>query len=317
MNPAILLSVGAGVLSALPMMLALTTAGGIMFILVSPLPLFLAGLSFGTQAAVIAGATASVTLGLAGGALAATAMVVVLAGPAMLLVRQALLHRPATAADGTRYQEWYPAGLLLTALTLIGVTWLVVGSGLKLGVEGGIEASLRSDIAQSLEMLIPQASPGERARAAAAITPLAMGAGLLSWLLLLGLNGILAQGLLVRYGRNLRPSPKLSEIELPNWLAPVLAATLLAAFLIEGDLGYLAQNLAVVLVLPYFFLGLSVVHALTMGMNARTVILTIFYIALVVLSIWPSVIVIALGLIEQWAGLRRRVSRADPDSEED
>lgn len=317
MRTAILLSIGAGLMSALPLVVALTTVGGMMFILISPLPLFLAGLALGTQGAVIAGATATVTLGLQGGALAAIAMAVIMAGPIALLVRQALLNREDVAPDGTTRREWYPPGLLLASLAMIGVVWLVAGAGLKMGDDGGIEASLHRDVSQSLELLVPQATPEERKQAADIMTPLALGVGLLSWLLLLALNGILAQGLLVRFSRNLRPSPRLSQIEVPNWLAPVIAATLAVALLSDGNFGYVAQNLALLLVLPYFFLGLSVVHALTQGMQARTVVLTIFYIALIVLSIWPSMIVVALGLIEQWAGIRRRVSQANPDSEED
>ena len=317
MRSALLLSVGAGLMSALPLAVAMTTVGGMMFILISPLPLFLAGLALGTQGAIIAGATASLTLGLQGGVLAALGMVLIMAAPVAILVRQALLNRQDTAPDGTARLEWYPPGLLLGVLVMIGVVWLLAAAGLKMGSDGGIAAGLQRDVTQSLEMLVPQATPEERSQAAAVMTPLALGVGLLSWMLLLALNGILAQGLLVRYGRNIRPSPRLIDLDVPNWLAPVLAITLGVAFLIEGDLGYVAQNLALILVLPYFFLGLSVVHALTLGMQARTVVLTIFYIALVVLSIWPSMIVIALGLIEQWAGIRRRVAPAGPDSEED
>ena len=49
MRPAILLSVGAGLMSALPLVVAMTTVGGRMFVLISPLPLFLAGLALGTK----------------------------------------------------------------------------------------------------------------------------------------------------------------------------------------------------------------------------------------------------------------------------
>ena len=60
--------------------------------------------------------------------------------------------------------------------------------------------------------------------------------------------------------------------------------SLVLRFLGESVLfSYVSLSLALILVLPYFFLGLSVVHALTLGMQARTVVLTIFYIALVVL----------------------------------
>ena len=79
-------------------------------------------------------------------------------------------------------------------------------------------------------------------------------------------------------------------------------------------LAYLALNAAIVLLVPFFFAGLAVVHAFAGGRQARTLLLMVFYFFLLV-SGWPIAMVVGLGVIEQWAGLRRRFSRTGPDQE--
>ena len=82
----------------------------------------------------------------------------------------------------------------------------------------------------------------------------------------------------------------------------------------DGQLAYLALNVVIVLLVPFFFAGLAVVHAFASGRQARTLLLVVFYFFLLV-SGWPIALVIGLGVIEQWAGLRRRFARTGPDQE--
>ena len=85
-----------------------------------PLPLFLAGLTHGLPAVVIAGAVGTLISAL-NGLLSGGIYLVTFAAPAVLVVRQALLARPATEASANAEVhgdlEWYPAGRL--------VVWLV------------------------------------------------------------------------------------------------------------------------------------------------------------------------------------------------
>jgi len=54
------------------------------------------------------------------------------------------------------------------------------------------------------------------------------------WALTLLLNAVLAQGLLAKGGRNLRPTPRLRELRLPDWLSMALVATALMARIARG-----------------------------------------------------------------------------------
>jgi len=136
-----------------------------------------------------------------------------------------------------------------------------------------------------------------------------------SWLTMAIVNAALAQGVLMRFGHNLRPAMRVAQVELPHWMPILLAsAGLLALVGGNSQLSYLALNVVVVLLVPFFFAGLAVIHAFAGGRQARTLLLVVFYFFLLV-SGWPIALVIGLGVIEQWAGLRRRFARTGPDQE--
>ena len=67
---------------------------------------------------------------------------------------------------------------------------------------------------------------------------------------------------------------------------------------------------------PYFFMGLAVIHTLSRPWSARTLALAMFYLFLIVFH-WPVAVIAALGLVEQWVGLRQRIGGMRGNQEED
>jgi hypothetical protein len=301
----------AGLAGALPLLVTLVVPGGIFFVLLAPLPLFLAGLSLGTGAAVIAGATAGAIVGLLGGPVSAAGYLMTLGIPVAVLVRQARLSRP-TRDGGT---EWYPPGMLVVWLTGIGVALLAFSTVMLSGGDG-LQATMETEITRTLALVLPDLPQEEIAQAAGATAPLALGIGLNTWLVLIAVNGVLAQGVLERYGRAARPAPDIADLALPRWLPLTFAGVAGVAFFGTGDLGFLAVSLALVLALPFFFAGLAVVHTLSRRTKARGAILVGFYFVLVLFS-WPALLVVGLGLIDQWADLRRRFGAPAGEQEEE
>ncbi len=301
----------AGLASVLPVLVALAVPGGLLFVLLAPLPLFLTGLSMGLRAALIAGAAACLALGLLGGPLAALGILVTLVGPVAILVRQALLRR--TTADGDI--EWYPPGLLATWLAGIGAVLLVFSALMQSG-GAGIEATLQAEMTRTLALFLPEMAQEDLSEVARSISFFGLGASLDSWLLLLAVNGVLAQGVLGRFGRNLRPAPDITAMALPNWLPRALAGTALVALVGSGDLAFLSFSLMLVLWLPFLFAGLAVVHAACRRLRARLAFLVAFYVFLVLFT-WPAVLLAGLGLIDHWAGFRRRLRAAGSEQEKE
>ena len=127
----------------------------------------------------------------------------------------------------------------------------------------------------------------------------------LSWLVMLVVNGVLGQGLVSRFKRNLRPSPDFAMLELPNWLSILGAVLLIGATLLPGSLGYLAKNAAFIMALPFFLVGLSVIHVAARRLSAGMLLLVLFYILMMLFG-WPVILVAFLGLIEQRAGFRQK-----------
>ena len=71
-----------------------------------------------------------------------------------------------------------------------------------------------------------------------------------------------------------------------------------------------------VLWLPFFFAGLAVVHAICRRIGARTAVLVVFYVFLVLFT-WPAVLVAGLGLVDHWLGFRRRLRAPGSKQEEE
>jgi hypothetical protein len=315
----------AGLASA---MLVLTAASGPLgFVLsyLAPLPLFFAGLTHGFPAAALAGVVGTLISGL-NELQAAGAYLIIFAAPAALLVRQALLARPAAEASGNADivdgLEWYPAGRLVVVLVGWALGVFILALLLTSGHEGGLPGLLQPKIEQVLGLFadgMPQDDkPMDMSAAAeglAKIMPSALGFG---WLVMMVINGTLAQGLAKMVKQNRRPSPRYRTLALPRLLAAALAVAAVAAAILPDELGFVGTTAAVILAFPYLLQGLAVVH----GVAARTAIpelvLTAFYAVLVVAGALGGILLILvaiLGLIEEWAGFRRRLAGAGTSRE--
>jgi Predicted membrane protein (DUF2232) len=294
------IAVGCGIVAALFYLSVLSGANGaLILVYLAQFPLFLAGLSLGAGAGVIAaGAGAAVTL-LVAGALSALFFLAVDALPATLLVQRALLWRSDEAG-----RVWhYPAGRLAMWLGGLGVAAIAAAVVWFADRPGGLPELSQQLVAASLGRMLELGDEAERQ-----IARWFAGFAVLSWLVMVALNGVLAQGVLARFGWNRRPSPDIAELELPRWAPAALAAAVLLAAA-PGTLGYFGANAWPALVLPFVFAGLAVVHVLARRSAARGPLLIGFYFVLVVFW-WSIPLVAALGFLEQWVGLRRRLAFA-------
>ena len=297
----------AGLLSSLLFLsLAKGFAAGMLLSYLAPLPLMMVGLHKGIGAVVVAGLAAMAAIVLVAGEFASLPYAVVAMLPSLVVVRQALLWR--SPAEGS--VEWYPPGLVLGWLTGTGVTLILIGvaliPGRPDGVEnGGVQAWVADTIGRTLDMLASSLSVEQRHAAIDWWVPFfpAMVAG--SWLVMAVVNAVSAQGILVRLGRNRRPTPLYRELELPLWLGVMLAAALATGALAEGDLGYVARSVAVIALMPFALLGLAAVHGWAAGRPNARIILAVMYGGLFLASAWALVPVAGLGLVRFVTRFRR------------
>lgn len=301
----LLTAVAAGLASA---MLALSSSWGILGVLVltlfAPLPLIAAGLGLGLTAAAIAAATALVTVALVQGWGALTVFAASDAVPALMIARFALLNREAP--DGTI--EWYPPGRLLTWICLYGIA-LFVASALIAGLgPDGLQARIAAFMDRVREAMPKPETDAARAnadRVFAALQFMVPAILTTAWMLKVTFNGVLAQKILARRGLSRRPSPDLRALALPPWLAGVTVAATVVGLLGSGWLGFLGANIAWILWVPYFLVGLAVLHAVSGTWPGRTPLLVVSYL-FVILFGWLTVALAGIGFLEQWLGLRER-----------
>ncbi len=319
-----LVAIAGGLISAIA---GLAFLGGsalaLIFVYLAPVPILLVGLSKGPKAATIAAGAGFLATGAIGGMLMAGLYGLVYALPAWLITRSVMLQRPSGPGDNAGDQmdtEWYPIGPALTALAMLATGFILLGH-FNAG-ELGLKGLLTAHMGKAIGVLVPMADEAWRGRAINVILPLFPGAVGASWVMLTVVNAVIAQGMLVRMGRNLRPSPAYAELELPLWASWPLVlsagAALSGPLMGMEDLGYLGRNTAMVLAVPYFFLGLAVIHTLARRVTATTAVLTVVYMV-IIMSGWAALVVAGVGVTEQWIGLRDRSgkSSAGPGSGED
>ena len=278
----------------------LGTPSGLIFVYLTQLPLFVAGLWLGTGAAALAGLTGAVVLLAASDLLGAAVFAGLNAVPVALLVRQALLARQDS--DGT--VVWYPLGLLtawLTGFALAGIAAALV----LLGGPDGLQSALKGIVGEVLDRLARRPLPN-RDQAAELLAMVIPGIVAASWMMMLVANAALAQGVLARFGRNWRPSPDLAGLDLPLWV-PLALGFAAAAIMFGGSFRFIGINMMIALSVPFCLAGLAVLHAAARRLKHPAMALVGFY-AVAALFGWPFLAVAILGLLESWLGLRRRLA---------
>jgi hypothetical protein len=284
----------AGLLSALLFLsLAEGFTAGVLLSYIAPLPLMMAGLGYGVAAAVAASLLGAAAVAAVAGGVSSLPFAVAVVLPGLVVVRQALLSR--VTADGS--VEWYPPGLILGWLAGVGAVLIVVGAALVPEHPDGVQGWVAEIIGRTLDVLAPSLPAEQRRVSAEWWTPLfpAMVAG--SWLLMAAVNAVSAQALLTRLGRNRRPDPAYGQLKLPGWLGAGLLAAGVAGALAGGDLGFLARNVAALMLVPFAFLGLTDIHHWVAGRPNARMLLAVFYGVLFLAFGWAMLAVAGLGLM--------------------
>ena len=314
MSRAIVISVGAGLISALfTLSILLGSMGAMILAYLAPLPIFAVGLMLGAPASLIATGAGAIMVALTANWLPALAFVATTGAPCWLIVRQALLSRQTE--DGST--EWYPPGLLLLwlagyILALMGIVAVLAGPFIG-GIAGQITAMINelaaSDASAQFGVDFTVLASPDVLDFFLTVLPGAVGA---SWLILMVVNASLAQGALSATGRAQRPNPRMADIELPVWASVVLIAALAGGVLFGGFIALVSWTVALTGTAVFMFAGLGLIHAMMAGRPARLPVLIGLY-ALIAIVAWPVFFVAGLAVLEPWTRLRARLARA-PDN---
>lgn len=277
-------------------------------LLLTPLPIAIAGLAWNWVTAVVAGVTGALVLGFVAGPSFATGCFLALGAPAAMLAYLTDLGRDR--ADGT--VDWFPAGYILAALTLYaGLFPLLIAP-----MFGGTYAILRPDFARFVTQFsqrMGQALSDEQVQAWATILVEVVPASIAAYFLLIwALNSYLGGRVARASGRLSRPWPDLHRLAFPSGMAFLFGATILASAA-SGTPRIIGTAMSGALLVGYALLGLSVVHCISKGRVPWPVWLTY---ALIFTPLAPYVLIaLALvGLGEPVLRIRERFTPAPPPS---
>lgn len=248
------------------------------------LPIFAAGLGFGSLAAFGALCVGAVMVLILASEWPALIYLLGFALPALLMV--------ATGLRGGRLDAALPLALtgIWPALVIILVAMLLAGS------PGGFDAALIGSVNQGLTRM-GIADAGMPVEQLARIMAPAMAGWMVAALILCGIG---AQSALARRGLAMAANPRWSEARLPIWYGFLPSGAALVWLSGLGGDSSLPFALFVVLLLPFFLLGLAAVHRRSAGRTARPFMLGVFYAGLVILSVPAAIAVTAFGIFEQW-----------------
>jgi hypothetical protein len=307
----LLIGAGAGLVSAALFASAATATAlaGILFYL-APLPLCLAGLGWGTAAALLGTVTGTVAIAVVLGPATGAFFALSIGAPVAVLCYLALLSRPVRMGAGQSTLEWYPPGRLVGwAAVIAGL--LAAAMVLMLGYDAD---SYRESIGKilnqsSLKELDPDGSLFNEetiTRLSAVLARVLPAAFAVVWLSIMLFNLWLAGLIVQASGRALRPWPELDTLELPT-SSFLLFVGALALSLLPGLPGLLATGLAGALLFSYVLQGLAVLHVWSRGLPLRGLLLTAVYLGILLLG-WVALGVAALGLSEPMLRLRERAA---------
>ena len=174
-------------------------------------------------------------------------LLLALLGP-IFLINRALLHRTRASGEIT----WYPAPALLKDFILAIGLVMLIAFGVYLYITQG---DPHLYVHKLLEILDPQGQIQEAETFFSKILPVIPGLFALSWGITIFSNGIIAQGLLIRFKKNVRPTPSLETLHLSKVFSIAFVLFLILSFVGVGYIEILGENAALVLAFPLFSYG--------------------------------------------------------------
>lgn len=311
MRQIVLIGLGAGAAAAL--LFASVLSGSILSVVLfylAPLPILIAGIGWSHWAALIASLSAATALAAIFGPFFFIAFSIGIGLPAWWLAYLTLLARPL---PNSTELEWYPAGRIVVWAAIFGGVVVVAtipsfgwtlesfNAALRAALEKLFRAQMRTPANSPLE--IPGADTQKLLEFLVVVTPL--GIAVVSTVINL-VNVWLAAKVVKVSGRLRRPWPVLPQMQFAPYTPALLAAAIAGSFM-PGLLGLIGGIFAVSLFAAYAVLGFAVLHAITVGIGARGIILTAAYFAATTIY-WVTFGVALIGLADTAFDIRGRMS---------
>ena len=322
MNSPILIGIGAGLVSAVLFASTLTgTVLAMMLFYISAMPGFLAGLGWGTQAAIIAALVGSGLTGVLLSPLTGLGYFLSLGLPIAILCHFALLARPASEAGGATASapagamEWYPPG------RIVAITALMAGciAALSVPLLGMDVETYRSNLQEIIDKTFLSRLPDaggitlEKEKLAPVIEMLIRAlpaASAIVWFCIMLLNMWSAARIVTVSGRSIRPWPELAMMRYPNKFSLGFVASLLGT-IAPGILAIIATGFVGAFLIAYVLLGLVILHVMARNTPFKFALLGALYMGIFLFG-WVALVVAVIGMSDPIFKFRERTMKLTP-----
>jgi Predicted membrane protein (DUF2232) len=275
--------------------------------ILSVIPLFLAGLGWWLFGGIVAVVTTGVINAAFIDPLYSLTYALTCGLPVLVLTRQALLWRKESNDT-----SWYPAANLFGVWVCVSIA-LSYMALLVLYMGPELRAMLADQFSQIMVQFQKQGGINTTITAEEFVWLMPQFFGLF-WGVILMIGGCIAQALLSRFKLNLRPTPEFSGVELPRWVG--IGWIALVTFDLAFDIATpLIGPIVVIVGFAFLLQGLAVIHRVSRSWNYRSAILAAVYL-IMILMFWPILVIALLGLVDSWVGFRGRPTTL-PNQEED
>jgi uncharacterized protein YybS (DUF2232 family) len=285
-----------------------------------PLPLLLLGLSTKHRCSGLAGAIAAFILFFIANPLTAVGYLIIVAAPVAFLSERALrAAENGVTRNGHNISKGHAAGQLCALLTFLPSLVLTLVFFYYHILQGVTLESILSEkadiIVENYRLALMKKDPNINPAIIEQLfilkdsllnTVPALLA--LFWMGVLFMNGLIAQYTLVRFSVNACDSPKMSQIELPQWIVVIFLISILLAALLDSGMGSYSTNLAAILAFPLLLSGLGVVHIIADKSGYRRGALFAVYLIITV-SRWAALILVLLGVLDHFMKIKNRLRK--------
>jgi uncharacterized protein YybS (DUF2232 family) len=286
----------------------------------TPLPLLLLGLSTKHHCSGLAGAIAAFILFFIANPLTAIGYLIIVAAPVAFLSERAL-RAPISGVtvNGPNNFKGHAAGQLCALLTFLPCILLTIVFLYFHIIQGVTLESILSEkadiVVENYRLALVEKDPNLNP----AITDqlILLKDNLLNtvpallalfWMVVIFMNGLIAQYTLVRFSANARDSLEMNQIELPQWVVVIFLISILLAALLNGGMGSFSTNLAAILAFPILLSGLGVVHIIADKSGHRTGALFAVYL-IITLSRWAALILVLVGVLDHFIKMKDRLRK--------
>jgi hypothetical protein len=304
----------AALLSASLFLVVLIAQLDFIFMFISTLPLFSLGFGKQPKMALEAGALATLPIALLTQNLFPPALFFfVFALPCAYICRMLLRYQDIKFADNLPVLRiWYPVGMVGLDLAVYGCVSLAIITA----IFATQDTNLPQTIMQIIQSEITEMSKRYEINLQIAVSNLAfMLCGFLAWIWAITLlaHAWVANSALSRKNLTRRPSIAVTPFLMPHWVLSLMGICALASLIGGESMRFLGKTCLLILLMPYFLQGASLLHIYTRNWPNRRLFLFFVY-AATLLLLWPALILAGAGIWNHIKILNKHLSSGGSSS---